>query len=699
MSMKAEDNEVSADSYQPAKYDDPSAKFWSAYLSKAQKYDKALAQNWKGDMDSILIFAGLFSASVTAFIIESYKNLTPDPNVTSVALLSQISQQLSGISNSSAVLQNNLPCGSQAEFTPSIPALVCNILWFLSLSFSLACALSATLVEQWTRSFLHATDKRAGSQDRARINAYLFQGLEKFGMPTVVEAIPTLLHISLFLFFAGLVFFLLPLNAALGYLVLAVMVICCALYLLITLLPIIYHDCPYRTPISSTWWRILQIFGLLKHEDPDGIVQPLTCSMSEARELEATEITEQRDNRDFKVMSWTIKTIREDSEFEAFVEIIPNIVAGLDYSSKLLLHRLLHHEDIIIKLGYRIPQLLATCNSGVLESRISQKRAITCITAMWSLTMMSMPSDNKPIVYSPRSSLRFTEDTLELLNGVQRDLSSMHDYVASTTAVIGRGLLDMHVNRIVGFQDQLSALVDSAARDAKSDMTYDWKSQELHRQQHIINGLYRQSSLLERYLAAHQKLNTAMPYVMMEAISQHHSRLFSIISSQNPVELDLLQSTVESLDTFKIILNNAGFSLTLDYIADILSSTSLPYEPFNTIRRVFFRIDFTLPVDPANQHRFVAYLDKAFELGLSEPHKLLLNIVDILLDMTRALTDIACLRNTKAIISKYSRLFSRDTAAKALSRIDAILEFEEPSYPPPLDIFTMHLYADTRIDK
>jgi hypothetical protein len=43
--------------------------------------------------------AGLFSASLTAFIIESYKTLIPDSGASAVQLLSQISQQLAAAAN------------------------------------------------------------------------------------------------------------------------------------------------------------------------------------------------------------------------------------------------------------------------------------------------------------------------------------------------------------------------------------------------------------------------------------------------------------------------------------------------------------------------------------------------------------------------------------------------------------------------
>ena len=38
------------------RYEDPSARIWSTYLSEAEKYDEALAHSWKSDMDAILIF-------------------------------------------------------------------------------------------------------------------------------------------------------------------------------------------------------------------------------------------------------------------------------------------------------------------------------------------------------------------------------------------------------------------------------------------------------------------------------------------------------------------------------------------------------------------------------------------------------------------------------------------------------------------
>lgn len=102
------------------------------------------------------IQAGLFSASITAFILESYKNLKPDSSDMMVTLLTQISQQLSANANGSPI-----DILAQTDsFQPTSSTLRVNAFWFLSLCFSLTCALAATLVEEWTRHYLQAIERR-----------------------------------------------------------------------------------------------------------------------------------------------------------------------------------------------------------------------------------------------------------------------------------------------------------------------------------------------------------------------------------------------------------------------------------------------------------------------------------------------------------------------------------------------------------
>ncbi|KAH9030921.1 hypothetical protein EDB85DRAFT_1866111, partial [Lactarius pseudohatsudake] len=132
---------------------------WSIYLTEAEKQDSGVTENWKGDTDGILVFTGLFSATVTGFIVESYKKLSPDSSDTTNALLAQISY------NSSTSLMGYLSRALQ-----SASAVRVNVLWFLSLVLSMNCALSAT----WARRYQELAQRRGAFHRRGHIYSMAF---------------------------------------------------------------------------------------------------------------------------------------------------------------------------------------------------------------------------------------------------------------------------------------------------------------------------------------------------------------------------------------------------------------------------------------------------------------------------------------------------------------------------------------------
>ncbi|KAK7462722.1 hypothetical protein VKT23_007310 [Stygiomarasmius scandens] len=160
--------------FKPTLDDDACFKLWNMYISQAQDYDKALLEGWKSDMDGMMIFSALYSASLTAFIIESYQNLQDDPAEVTTTVLIQISQQLASLSNGTAVTFQAPP-----TFELTTTALVCNALWFLSLALALACSLLATFVQQWTRDFIHKTTMRPSPVVQARVLAFSYLGLRR----------------------------------------------------------------------------------------------------------------------------------------------------------------------------------------------------------------------------------------------------------------------------------------------------------------------------------------------------------------------------------------------------------------------------------------------------------------------------------------------------------------------------------------
>jgi Family of unknown function (DUF6535) len=85
----------------------------------------------------------------------------------------------------------------------------------MSLVISLTCALLATSSHQWARRYIRVTQPaRCSPEKRARMRAFFANGVEKMHIAQVVEGLPTLIHLSLFLFFAGLAIFLFNINHA-----------------------------------------------------------------------------------------------------------------------------------------------------------------------------------------------------------------------------------------------------------------------------------------------------------------------------------------------------------------------------------------------------------------------------------------------------------------------------------------------------
>ncbi|KAJ7574996.1 hypothetical protein C8J56DRAFT_458006 [Mycena floridula] len=222
------------------------------YVREAKIYDEGMVARWKVLMDGLLLFAALFSAVVTAFIIESYKTLSPDPSAMTVVLLYQISQQLSTITNTTELIVSLPDFGT----SPTL-AVITNIFWFLSLALSLTCALTATLIEQWASDYVRTIERREAPAIKARIRAYLFEGVENSNVAAIVEGTPLLLHASLFSFFIGLIFFLRPISTIMTFLSAGILAAFGVAYLSATIAPLIDTASPIRTPLTTL---VLQFF-------------------------------------------------------------------------------------------------------------------------------------------------------------------------------------------------------------------------------------------------------------------------------------------------------------------------------------------------------------------------------------------------------------------------------------------------------
>ncbi|KAJ7480265.1 hypothetical protein B0H11DRAFT_2280593 [Mycena galericulata] len=179
----------------------------------------------------------------------------------------------------------------------------------------------ATPVEQWAREFLHKTEMHPSPVCRTRIFSFLYFGLKHFRMHTIVDAILFLLHASLLLFFAGLVTFLLPVrvNRIMMYLMYIALGAFIILYTILTVLPVVQLDCPYRTPLSAILWSLLQ--------NPfNFFAPPETSSQRTITEVVLDCVLQDTRERDQHALKWTLDSLTNDVELLSFVEAIPDII-------------------------------------------------------------------------------------------------------------------------------------------------------------------------------------------------------------------------------------------------------------------------------------------------------------------------------------------------------------------------------------
>lgn len=203
--------------------------------------------------------------------MESVKSLQENPKKESAyygqqstALLAQISQQLAVNSTHAPLLDQLTPFPT---FEPSSSDVRVNAYWFMSPIFSLSAALTVTMVQQWLRSYKQTYRRYDHALKRARLRQLLFDDPQRGRISRVVDAVPSMIHISLFLFFLGLADFLFNMNITVAIAAVIPMAICVSLYFWSILAPVINPQLPYQTPLSGLLWVIVQKLGARKYSE------------------------------------------------------------------------------------------------------------------------------------------------------------------------------------------------------------------------------------------------------------------------------------------------------------------------------------------------------------------------------------------------------------------------------------------------
>ncbi|KAF8154538.1 hypothetical protein B0H34DRAFT_716930 [Crassisporium funariophilum] len=251
----------------PKPTDDP----WNVCLEPLLQEDSIRCDAWRDEIQNLLIFAGLFSAVVTAFTLESYKSLQPDSGEATVLLLTRIAARLdNAVANASTAESIYLPMPTSAFSVPPSSIRI-NILWFFSLVLSLATVLIGIVCMQWLREYQRYSSDLEPKKRFAQRNMR-FEGLKKWHVPMILTGLPLVLQTALVLFFIGVIEFLWALDHRVAIPVSAV-IGCVFVFLLSTTtlsgLQSLWSPydslgsrCPYKSPQA---WAFLELTRLIKN--------------------------------------------------------------------------------------------------------------------------------------------------------------------------------------------------------------------------------------------------------------------------------------------------------------------------------------------------------------------------------------------------------------------------------------------------
>ncbi|KAH9918071.1 uncharacterized protein B0H18DRAFT_1123234 [Fomitopsis serialis] len=204
---------------------------WEKYLQVVLDHEREEIKQWRDEIDTLLVFAGLFSAVLTAFNVQYYPELK-----------------------------------SSSTAQPSTAAVVINALWFLALVLSLAAASIGISAKQWLSHYM--VPNTVTVIQRLRVWHLRHQSFQRWHVPEIIEVLPLLLQLSLAAFLTGIAILLWTLHRAVAAIVIAPMGTLLLFTIWTVITPsIVNPGCPYKSP-QARWIYLLSRYMTLD----DGVV-------------------------------------------------------------------------------------------------------------------------------------------------------------------------------------------------------------------------------------------------------------------------------------------------------------------------------------------------------------------------------------------------------------------------------------------
>ncbi|KAG8756101.1 hypothetical protein FRC14_003381 [Serendipita sp. 396] len=226
---------------------------WELYNDLALVYDREMIKEWDDSLSLMLVFAALFSAVLTAFIIASIPLLTEEIIPGTNVILEIISHQLND-SSTPPYTYRDLPFQP-----PRWWAVQVNALFFTSLGCTLMTSLISVLCLQWIRDFDKGLASITNPADKALKRQFRLEGFKKWHIPTIIGVLPTLLVIALILFMAGIVIWLRGISTTVTAICCVILILGGGFYVFTGLCAAIFPSAPFNSSAA----RLLELLLLI----------------------------------------------------------------------------------------------------------------------------------------------------------------------------------------------------------------------------------------------------------------------------------------------------------------------------------------------------------------------------------------------------------------------------------------------------
>ncbi|KAG9029852.1 hypothetical protein FS837_003459 [Tulasnella sp. UAMH 9824] len=229
----------------PQEFGEDGGHFYKRYDALAAELDEEIVKRLKSQLDSTLIFAGLFAGVNSAFLALTLPEMRADPADDTNALLLQL---VTGVS-STIRSADDLP---SATFTPPPGIIPVNVLFSIGLTVTILVSFFSILGQQWLIYYSRRSGVGPENYRWEQLQRYL--GARGYGLELVLDdVLPALLQSVLVIFSISFVVYLQTLSKTVCYVVAALITVAAEIVFFMSFFSMLDKWCPFKTP----WARLM----------------------------------------------------------------------------------------------------------------------------------------------------------------------------------------------------------------------------------------------------------------------------------------------------------------------------------------------------------------------------------------------------------------------------------------------------------